>query len=58
MEHKQSWLLCPLCRGKTRLRLREDTVIINLPLYCPKCKRETLVNVSFYKTDIVNEPDD
>lgn len=39
------WLLCPVCGNKTRLRVREDTELIKFPLYCPKCKQETLVNV-------------
>ena len=32
------WILCPVCGSKTRDRLREDTVLKNYPLYCPKCK--------------------
>ena len=36
------WILCPICGSKTRDRIREDTVLKNYPLYCPKCKRETL----------------
>ena len=39
------WLLCPVCGNKTRLKVRHDTELINFPLYCPKCKQETLVNV-------------
>lgn len=39
------WLYCPVCGNKTRNRIREDTVLKNYPLYCPKCKRETLVEV-------------
>lgn len=38
------WILCPVCGGKTRDRLREDTVLVNYPLYCPKCKQETLID--------------
>ena len=38
------WILCPICGSKTRDRLREDTVLKNYPLYCPKCKQETLIN--------------
>ena len=30
------WILCPLCGGKTRDKIREDTVLVNYPLYCPK----------------------
>ena len=38
------WILCPVCGGKTRDRLQEDTVLVNYPLYCPKCKQETLID--------------
>ena len=34
------WILCPVCRGKTRTQIREDTVLENFPLFCPKCRRE------------------
>ncbi|HIW86367.1 MAG TPA: cysteine-rich KTR domain-containing protein [Candidatus Eubacterium faecipullorum] len=40
------WLLCPICKSKTRLQLREDTELKNFPLYCPKCKQETCANSS------------
>lgn len=39
------WLLCPVCKSKTRLQIREDTELKNFPLYCPKCKQETLIDV-------------
>ena len=39
------WLRCPVCGNKTRLKVRHDTELINFPLYCPKCKQETLINV-------------
>ena len=39
------WLLCPICKNKTRIKLRYDTVLNNFPLYCPKCKIETLIRV-------------
>lgn len=35
---KTEWIRCPVCGSKTRDRLREDTVLKNYPLYCPKCK--------------------
>lgn len=40
---RTEWLLCPTCGGKTRDRIREDTILINYPLYCPKCKQEHLI---------------
>lgn len=33
----------PVCGNKSRDRIREDTVLKNYPLYCPKCRRETLI---------------
>lgn len=42
---KTEWLFCPKCGGKTRLRLREDTELIRFPLFCPKCRRESLITV-------------
>ena len=54
---KIKWLLCPVCGNKTRDRLREDTVLKNFPLYCPKCKQETLINVNDLKITVITEPD-
>ncbi|MBQ8780759.1 MAG: cysteine-rich KTR domain-containing protein [Oscillospiraceae bacterium] len=42
MEDK--WVICPVCGSKTRVKIREDTVLKNFPLFCPKCKRESIVN--------------
>lgn len=39
------WVLCPICNQKTRIKVREDTILENFPLYCPKCHRETLIAV-------------
>ena len=51
------WLLCPICKSKTRIKLRKDTELKNFPLYCPKCKLETLVNIKELKTTIIKELD-
>ena len=42
---KIEWILCPFCGSKTRLKIRDDTILDNFPLYCPKCKHETLIAV-------------
>ena len=42
---------------KTRNRIREDTVLINYPLYCPKCKQETLIEAKNLKITVIREPD-
>ena len=51
------WLLCPFCSSKTRVQIREDTKLENFPLFCPKCKQETLINVKYTITTIIKEPD-
>lgn len=52
-----NWLLCPICKNKTRIKLRKDTLLINFPLYCPKCKQETLIKVKNLQITIITEPD-
>ena len=54
---QEKWLLCPVCGNKTRLKLREDTILENFPLYCPKCKQKTLINVQQMNMSIIKEPD-
>ena len=51
------WVLCPVCGSKTRNRIREDTVLMNFPLYCPKCKQETLIEVKDLRLTVIKEPD-
>ena len=56
MKENTEWLLCPVCGNKTRDRIRSDTVLINYPLYCPKCKQETLISVKQLNITILTEP--
>ncbi|WP_294523935.1 cysteine-rich KTR domain-containing protein [uncultured Allofournierella sp.] len=51
------WIHCPLCGGKTRTKVYKKTVLINFPLYCPKCKREIQVDVVNLKMVLSEEPD-
>ena len=52
---RTEWVLCPVCRNKTRLKIREDTELKNLPLYCPKCRQENLIEIKQFKVSIVKE---
>lgn len=54
---KEKWIHCPVCCNKTRDRIREDTVLKNYPLYCPKCKQETLIEVINLQVTVIKEPD-
>ena len=51
------WGLCPGCGSKTRDRIREDTILRNYPLYCPKCKQQTLIEVQNLQVTVIKEPD-
>ena len=46
-------ILCPVCGSKTRSRIREDTILINYPLYCPKCRQERLIEVKNLRVAVV-----
>ncbi|WP_081707197.1 cysteine-rich KTR domain-containing protein [uncultured Dubosiella sp.] len=54
---KSEWVYCPICGSKTRDRIRADTILKNYPLYCPKCKKETLIDVKDLQTTVIKEPD-
>ena len=51
------WILCPICGNKTRIKIRTDTELKNFPLFCPKCKQETLINVQELNVSVIIEPD-
>lgn len=51
------WILCPVCNNKTRVKIREDTILKSFPLFCPKCKHETLISVRHLKISVIKEPD-
>ena len=51
------WIHCPHCNGKTRTKVYSDTVLLNFPLYCPKCKKEFQIHVVQLKMISYDEPD-
>ena len=51
------WVLCPVCNNKTRTKIRPNTVLENFPLFCPKCKKELLVNIKQMHITVIKEPD-
>ena len=36
---KAEWILCPICKNKTRIKVREDTQIKKLPLVLPQVEK-------------------
>ena len=57
MEKQGQWLLCPHCHGKTRIWIREDTVLHNFLLFCPKCKREELIDLKHFQITLLKQSD-
>ncbi|MCH5344143.1 MAG: conjugal transfer protein [Acetatifactor sp.] len=45
MIDKYGWVHCPICQNKTKTKVTPQTVVKHFPLFCPKCKQESEVNV-------------
>lgn len=55
MEVRTEWVKCPICGNKTRNKVRKDTVLKCFPLFCPKCKSETLIEIENLSVKVVEE---
>lgn len=55
MDNKFNWIVCPKCNRNSRIKICSDTILINFPLYCPKCKQITLVNVKEFGITIIKD---
>ena len=49
------WIHCPVCGNKTRLKIRVDTELKNFPLYCPKCRQESLIEAKNLQVAVIKE---
>ena len=38
-----TWIKCPVCGEKTRIKVNHDSVLVFFPLYCHRCKAETRI---------------
>jgi len=56
-DRKMRWIRCPFCNCKTRIKVYSETVLLRFPLYCPKCKNETIISVAQLKMIVHQEPD-
>ena len=41
------FIMCPKCGRKTKVKVNDDTALVNFPLFCERCKRESVI--TFYK---------
>ena len=54
---KAEFIRCPICGNKTRDKIREDTILKNFPLFCPKCKSECLIDIEQFHITVIKAPD-
>lgn len=54
---KAYWICCPICNGKTRFKIYQDTVLLNFPLYCRNCHREIIIDIADMRIVVHPEPD-
>lgn len=47
------WVRCPICSNKTRIKIRDDTLLENFPLFCPKCKQESLIDAKDLQVTVI-----
>ena len=57
VQSPKRFIIFLLCAGKTRVKIKEDTELRNFPLYCPKCRNETLIDLKQGNITIIKEPD-
>ncbi|TGY86924.1 conjugal transfer protein [Petralouisia muris] len=53
--NETEWIICTICGRKTHNKIREDTVLKNYPLYCPKCKQETLIDAKDLQITVIQK---
>jgi Zn finger protein HypA/HybF involved in hydrogenase expression len=53
----ERWVMCPVCGAKTRLRLLQRTVLLDFPLFCPKCRQESIINAKNFRIERIDQPD-
>lgn len=45
MVDNRGWVYCPICHSKTKTKVNKDTKLHHFPLFCPKCKHESRIDV-------------
>ena len=55
INNRAEWVRCPVCENKTRLQIRVDTELKNFPLYCPKCKQESLIDAKDLQITVIRK---
>ena len=54
MTEQRKWVFCPCCGAKTRLQLLRQTELHLFPLFCPKCRKETMINARHFQVSVAD----
>lgn len=54
MTEQRQWVYCPCCGAKTRLQLLKQTELRSFPLFCPKCRKETMINARLFRVSVAD----
>lgn len=54
---ENGWIRCPICGSRTRTKIQAETVLKNFPIFCPKCKYESLIDAEQLNIRLSVEPD-
>ena len=54
MPEERQWVYCPRCGAKTRLQLIKETQLRAFPLFCPKCRKETMIDARFFRVSVTD----
>ena len=55
MIDKTGLVLCPICHSKTKTKVNKDTILHHFPLFCPKCKQESRIDVEKMEVRLSDE---
>lgn len=54
---ENGWIHCPICRCRTRTKIKKETMVKNFPVFCAKCKQEYMIDVNDMNIKLSIEPD-
>lgn len=52
IQKEYRWPPCPVCKNRTHTKVYEDTVLVKYPLFCSKCKSETIIDVALLRLTV------
>ena len=52
MIEERKWVFCPCCGAKTRLQLVRQTELRSFALFCPKCRKETMIDARHFRVSV------